>query len=209
MAKTPAYLRAPLSSESGGGYGFAYALMLLNRVRAGESVTQVCRDPLMPSTQTIWMWMQHMPGFAAMVREAREKVLRARRSKRRAARAAHKAAVLRRRMGKPPNPGRPSGYDDQIAELICDRIEAGVSLQALCRSPTMPCVATVYNWLRDHPDFAARYAWARRMVVEQMLDVATEVALNSTDATLAPDLQEVCALRRYAMKRAGSGGWGG
>lgn len=208
MAKTPAYLRVPLSSEPRGGYGFSYALRLLDRVRAGESVAQVCRDPLMPSAQTIWTWMQAEPDFAAELREARETVLRARRAERRVARAAHKAAVLERRAGSPSNPGRPSGYDDTIAELICDRIEAGVSLQALCRSPTMPCVATVYNWLRDHPDFAGRYAWARRMVVEQMLDVATEVALKSMDTTVASDLQEVCALRRYAMKRAGSGGWG-
>jgi hypothetical protein len=53
-------------------------------------------------------------------------------------------------------------YSDAIAQRICDELDSGRSLEAICRDDGMPCVATVHRWARlDLHGFGARYQRSR------------------------------------------------
>lgn len=49
-----------------------------------------------------------------------------------------------------------------LATVICERIAAGETLLGICRDLEMPCRFAVRAWSREHPEFGARLAQARR-----------------------------------------------
>ncbi len=48
-----------------------------------------------------------------------------------------------------PKRGRPSDYSAQVGTLICDRLEEGESLRAICSDARMPSRATIFRWIAD------------------------------------------------------------
>lgn len=72
--------------------------------------------------------------------------------------------------------GRPSEYNQQVAEAICERIADGESLRAICRDDAMPCKATVFRWLSQHAEFADQYAHAREAQADSLFDDVLEIA---------------------------------
>lgn len=50
-----------------------------------------------------------------------------------------------------------SAYRPRIGEIICARIECGETVRQVCADPDMPSYATVFQWLKVHEDFDARY----------------------------------------------------
>ena len=62
--------------------------------------------------------------------------------------------------------GRPSGYNDVIADLICMRLAQGETLIAICKEPDMPSQPCIYEWISKHPEFAKKYARAREQQAE-------------------------------------------
>ena len=133
---------------------------ILRRLAAGEALRAMCRDdPAMPTEKTVWNWRRAHPAFGA----AYGRVLLA---ARRAALAAQAARDGRRgRRGK-------SGYGPEVAAAICDGLAVGKAIGEVCAAPGMPCVATVYNWLRAHPEFVAAYRWARELGFDEVLSSA-------------------------------------
>src|SRR5262245_38074647 len=72
----------------------------------------------------------------------------------------------------PNNPRKPSiPYSEEIADIICARLEAGESLLAICSSDGLPTEAAVRKWAADpaHP-FSAKYARAREVGYVKMAD---------------------------------------
>ena len=43
--------------------------------------------------------------------------------------------------------GRPSKYDPQIAQEICDQLSDGIPLREICRQDGFPAWQTVYDWM--------------------------------------------------------------
>jgi hypothetical protein len=78
--------------------------------------------------------------------------------------------------------GRPTRFNDKTAERICARLMRAESLRRICKSPDMPSLSTVCNWLatKDHP-FLEQYARARRIQAELLADEIIEIADNSTN----------------------------
>ncbi len=74
--------------------------------------------------------------------------------------------------------GRPSDYNEAIAELICERLADGESLRTICESEDFPSKATVFNWLARFPEFVDQYAHAREQQAElyanEIIDIADE-----------------------------------
>lgn len=71
--------------------------------------------------------------------------------------------------------GRHSTYDPETAAKICERVAEGEPLRQICREKGMPPWRTVYRWLEDNKDFAARFARARDdgadAIAEDILDI--------------------------------------
>lgn len=72
--------------------------------------------------------------------------------------------------------GRPTDYTPDLASDICRRLAAGESMRSVCRDDDKPCMSSVFNWLRDIPEFMAQYDRAKvesaDALVEDMLDIA-------------------------------------
>lgn len=56
---------------------------------------------------------------------------------------------------------RATVYREDIFASILDQIEDGVPLKQICRQEGMPCARTVWNWMENNPEIAARVKQAR------------------------------------------------
>jgi hypothetical protein len=76
--------------------------------------------------------------------------------------------------------GRPSDYNDAIADLICTRIANGESLRAICEDEGMPHAGTVCRWLakEENASFREQYARARDAQADVLADEIVFIADN-------------------------------
>lgn len=79
--------------------------------------------------------------------------------------------------------GRPSIYNEKLAQEICARLADGESLRKICRDPHMPARSVVLSWAIDlkHP-FSAQYAMARDIQADTWADEIVDIA-DETDST--------------------------
>lgn len=76
----------------------------------------------------------------------------------------------------PGKPGRPSSYEQEVADAICERIANGEPLREICREDEMPAWRTVYNWQEANPEFKARIAQARELGEEAIIQDCLTIA---------------------------------
>ena len=73
--------------------------------------------------------------------------------------------------------GRPSTYNQAIADEICERLADGESLRSICRDERFPPHSTVRNWVvYDESGFAAQYTRARDHGLDLLADEVLEIA---------------------------------
>lgn len=73
--------------------------------------------------------------------------------------------------------GRPSDYDEAVAEEIClDIATSTVSLETICERDDFPDVRTVYRWLMRHDEFRQQYTRAKELQVQVMADQILPIA---------------------------------
>ena len=73
-------------------------------------------------------------------------------------------------------------YNGEIAARLCARIATTPqSLAAICEDPDMPGIATVFRWLRDHPDFREMYVIAKQEQVEILMDECFEIVDDTSN----------------------------
>ena len=81
--------------------------------------------------------------------------------------------------------GRPTDYNQEIAEEICVRISTGEPLVRICREDGMPHLASVYRWLSRFPEFSEMYAKAKDQaadtLAEEIQDLADQMPMEKTD----------------------------
>lgn len=71
---------------------------------------------------------------------------------------------------------RPSDYTQELTDVICAELASGKSLRAICREESMPCMTTVFKWLREKPEFAQQYTRAREEQADTHADEILEIA---------------------------------
>lgn len=84
---------------------------------------------------------------------------------------------------------RPSDYTPELADYICEQVMDGKSLRGICAADDMPNRSTVFRWLTEHQDFATKYARARVVQAEYLLDEMVEIE----DATINEQLDPAAA----------------
>lgn len=67
-------------------------------------------------------------------------------------------------------------YSEATSISICEQIAEGVPLRVICRQDGMPKWRTVYDWLEQQPEFAARFARARIVGFDAIAAEALEIA---------------------------------
>lgn len=73
-----------------------------------------------------------------------------------------------------PKTGRPSKKTDALIDTILARLAAGDSLRRICRDEDMPARSNIMHWLDVDPDFAAKYARARDIGLDERADALAE-----------------------------------
>lgn len=76
--------------------------------------------------------------------------------------------------------GRPSSYNQDIAQEVCSRIVEGESLRSICRDPSMPGLKTIFDWFPKHPEFTQQYEKAMAQRADTCLEDMFEIADNAT-----------------------------
>ena len=76
--------------------------------------------------------------------------------------------------------GRPSMCTPEVCDEIIERLSNGETLSQMCREPGMPKRTTVLKWRDKNPQFADRYARARRDQMETWSDEIIEISDNGT-----------------------------
>ena len=71
--------------------------------------------------------------------------------------------------------GRPTKYNDNIADTICAKIAVGRSLRSICEDENMPDLTTIYEWLRVQPGFSQQYAIATDERTETQQEMLIEM----------------------------------
>jgi hypothetical protein len=70
---------------------------------------------------------------------------------------------------------------DELTEFVCTMAMMGISLKRMCEVPGMPSRTQVTRWLIDNEIFEAKYARAKEVSAETMLDEVLEIADDGTN----------------------------
>lgn len=178
-------------------YTYERGELICRRLRNGESLRSICRaDPKMPTEKTVWNWARAHPEFGEALEAAkarqREISLEGQAMRDHFKRKAKEQRRIAR--GWRPIIDYPTTYSPARAEAICLRLIYGESLTSICRDPQMPCVATVYNWLRRYPEFVEDYKLAKEMGKEWL----EHAALGR--AAAAPGVRALARMFRRAER---------
>jgi len=72
--------------------------------------------------------------------------------------------------------GLPLVFQEEIADIVLDRLANGESLRSICRDPAMPDGSTIRKWIARSPDFAKQYAVAREEQADAIFDETLDIA---------------------------------
>lgn len=100
--------------------------------------------------------------------------------------------------------GRPSKYNDEMAEKICEKIANGRSLRSICAEDGMPTTSTVCKWLIENKEFSEQYARARTRQADYFFEEIVEIAdsVEADSAAVAKARLQVDARKWAASKIA-------
>ncbi len=73
------------------------------------------------------------------------------------------------------------GFNQTIAENICERIAAGESLRAICKDKAMPGRTTICRWLAENEGFQKAMAFARDLQSDSLADEVLHIADTEPD----------------------------
>jgi len=71
-----------------------------------------------------------------------------------------------------------SSYTTELAESFCSAIADGGALRTVCKKKGMPSKATVFRWLREHPEFQKMYEQATDERADGHVDEIVDIADN-------------------------------
>lgn len=83
--------------------------------------------------------------------------------------------------------GRPTGYNTEIARLICEAVKASQTglRRTLEDDPALPELRTVQRWLEIYPDFAHDYSRAKadhlKAMSEDIIDISDDESIDPAD----------------------------
>jgi hypothetical protein len=88
----------------------------------------------------------------------------------------HHNALRESQMGSKHRP-----YDPKLVDEVCDRIAEGETLRAICREEHMPSPQVIYRWMAADPSFKERFAQARELGEEVIVQECLDIADNATN----------------------------
>jgi hypothetical protein len=102
--------------------------------------------------------------------------------------------------------GRPTAYNDEIAEKICEHLAAGWSLVRTCQQEGYPNASTVFTWQQKHPEFREKYEDAQQRRTEFLSEQLTDIADETTGDVQRDKLR--VDTRKWVLARMNPKRWG-
>jgi hypothetical protein len=166
-------------------YTAELAERVLDGIRDGRSLAELCADDAMPSENTLRAWVaDDVDGFAARYRHAR-------------------------RIGRTVLPGQVR-YSREIADEVTDALMTGRPLSEICKDVGMPSNNTVSCWVAEDRDgFAGRYRLARQIAhgrtghipyskeIEEIILGELRSGRTLTDICRDPDMPHIRSVQNW------------
>lgn len=174
------------------------AQRLIQRLKFGEALGDLIRQPDMPHRRELNAWKRQDPAFAAELQAAKAF-----------------ADVDRRRCGRPRRSRMP--YDEATADRLMLAVLRGATLPNLARDPTLPSALGLERWRKADPEFDSALRGAmivghkargrartdarcsprlRRRIAERILQGASLHSLSKR-----PDMPGLHALYKWVRER--------
>lgn len=87
--------------------------------------------------------------------------------------------------------GRPTDYNQEIAEMILDKLADGKPMKVICKEEGMPCYMSVLRWQRRHPEFGDLVARAKidgtHALADECIEIADEKKVDPADKRVRID----------------------
>lgn len=85
--------------------------------------------------------------------------------------------------------GRPSSFNQETADRICERLAAGESLRKICIDEDMPAQGTIYSWLLkdEFKSFQEQYTRARELQADTLFDECQDIADDGSNDYMETD----------------------
>jgi len=84
--------------------------------------------------------------------------------------------------------GRPTKYNDELADRMMIEIASGTSVRRLCDElDWTPDQKTFYTWMFKHPEFLQKYEQAKAAQAQWAAELIEEIADNATTETIQVD----------------------
>ena len=96
--------------------------------------------------------------------------------------------------------GRPSSYNQTIADDICTRLSNGESIMKIVLDEGYPSQATIYNWLREQPSFLESYSRARDNAAHTLFDECLVIADDTANDLLKSGEPNNAAITRAKLR---------
>lgn len=77
--------------------------------------------------------------------------------------------------------GRPTLYSPELSDRICGQIAQGYSLRTITKAKSMPCMATIFSWLRTNKPFLEQYEKSKQEQADAMAEEMLDIADNGTN----------------------------
>lgn len=72
--------------------------------------------------------------------------------------------------------GRPTTYNETLANEILERIVLGESLRSIVKNEHMPVISTVFRWMSHNEEFSKQYTKAKEEQAEMLADEIIAIA---------------------------------
>lgn len=99
--------------------------------------------------------------------------------------------------------GRPSLYSQELADRICAELSEGKSMRTVCKDESMPCLSTVFKWIRENEIFLQQYVRAKENSAdaqhEMLNDIGDEAIEEVRISTLDPKAKNAL-VNAYKLK---------
>ena len=99
-------------------------------------------------------------------------------------------------------------YSEKLAQKIIVRLGQGEKWKQIAGTDGLPCYGTLYNWRKQHAEFAEQLDEALAMAADWNADRALEVAEAATKDSVQQDRLLVATLMKHAALTAPRR-WGG
>lgn len=97
---------------------------------------------------------------------------------------------------------RPTGYSEELAVEIANRISEGASLHRIAQDEAMPAARTIIRWCSDNPEFERLMAHARLSKADWYFEEAIAISDEEvSDGPAASRQRTRVQARQYAASR--------